>query len=224
MALEESPYYTEQEKFNYFVERISSRVRGKIYKSFNELVRPTAETTILDVGVTCNRRADSNFFEARYPYSNKITAVGLEDASFLEEMYPGLRYLKADAQELPFADNAFDVAVSWAVIEHVGSREKQRSFLAEISRVSKAIFITTPNRWYPVEFHTVLPLLHWLPPETFRSILTKIGKDYFAQEENLNLLDEKEFFSLLPSNMRPRAVHARLFGPVSNLVLYATKE
>ncbi len=27
----------------------------------------------------------------------------------------------------------------------------------------KGLFVTTPNRWFPIEFHTVLPLVHWLP-------------------------------------------------------------
>jgi hypothetical protein len=25
------------------------------------------------------------------------------------------------------------------------------------------VFVTTPNRWFPVEVHTKLPLVHWLP-------------------------------------------------------------
>ncbi len=48
--------------------------------------------------------------------------------------------------------------------------------------------MTTPNRWFPVEFHTVLPLLHWLPPAAFRAILRSLGKEFYAREETLNLL------------------------------------
>ena len=52
----------------------------------------------------------------------------------------------------------------------------------------RGIFVTTPNRWFPVEFHTVLPLVHWLPPARFRAVLGALGKDFYAREENLNLL------------------------------------
>ena len=49
------------------------------------------------------------------------------------------------------------------MIEHVGGREQQRRFVEESLRVARRAFITTPNRWFPVEVHTLLPLVHWLP-------------------------------------------------------------
>ena len=49
------------------------------------------------------------------------------------------------------------------MIEHVGGEEEQRRFVAEALRVGRRAFITTPNRWFPVEVHTRLPLVHWLP-------------------------------------------------------------
>jgi hypothetical protein len=46
--------------------------------------------------------------------------------------------------------------------------------VAECARVARKGFcLTTPNRWFPVEFHTQLPLLHWLPKAWFRLILEK---------------------------------------------------
>jgi hypothetical protein len=88
--------------------------------------------------------------------------------------------------------------------------------------VSRNSFITTPNRWYPIEFHTVLPLVHWLPPDTFRALLKKLKMDFYAQESNLNLLTEKELIDLLPSGVTVKTYHFRLLGPVSHLVLHLT--
>ena len=28
---------------------------------------------------------------------------------------------------------------------------------------SGSVFVTTPNRWFPLEVHTLLPFVHWLP-------------------------------------------------------------
>ena len=64
---------------------------------------------------------------------------------------------------MPFADGEFDIVFSNAVIEHVGGREQQRRFVEESLRVARRAFVTTPNRWFPVEVHTRLPLVHWLP-------------------------------------------------------------
>lgn len=184
------------------------------------LANPSARKTVLDVGVTSDRWEDCNFFERLYPHKDKITAVGMEDASFLEQEYPGLKYVRSDGLALPFPDKSFDLAVSFAVIEHVGSRVQQKAFVKELCRVGKTCCITTPNRWYPVEFHTAVPLIHWLPPSWFRALLKLLGQHFFAQEENLNLLSEKEVLKMLPADAEVSTRHFRLLGLISNLLFY----
>ena len=61
-----------------------------------------------------------NFFEARYPWPERITALGLQDGEGFRARYPGIRYVQGDACALPFGDGEFDVVFSNAVIEHVG--------------------------------------------------------------------------------------------------------
>jgi hypothetical protein len=41
-----------------------------------------------------------------------------------------------------------------------------------------------------------LPLLHWAPPRFYRSILTRLGRDFFACESNLNLLSRSDLAQL----------------------------
>ena len=104
-----------------------------------------------------------------------------------------MKFVRGDAREMPFEDCAFDFVFSSAVIEHVGSRECQTAFLKECMRVArKHVFITTPNRWYPLEMHSGLPLLHWLPMPVFRGLLRVFGLKELAQESNLNLLSSRD--------------------------------
>jgi hypothetical protein len=110
--------------------------------------------------------------------------------------------------------------VCFAVIEHVGSLEKQQAFINELCRVGRSCFITTPNRWYPIEFHTVIPFIHWLPPTYFRAVLTSFGKDFYAKEENLNLLTRKELSGMFPKGSRTFEAHHWLLGMTSNLIFY----
>ena len=44
-----------------------------------------------------------------------------------------------------------------------GGRDGQRQFVAELCRVAQRVFVTTPNRWFPLDPHTLLPFVHWLP-------------------------------------------------------------
>jgi SAM-dependent methyltransferase len=215
---QDSPYIGP--KIGGFAVKLSWYARQKMFESLMQIAGINSETTVLDIGVTSDRREDCNFFEKLYPYPQKIVAVGTEDASFLEQDYPGLTFVKTDGSCLPFPDRSFDLVVSFAVIEHVGSNEQQHAFVRELCRVGRSCFITTPNRWYPIEFHTALPFLHWLPAHWFRKILRSIGKGFWAREENLNLLSEREMLNFFPPTTTVHRRYFRLFGFISNLVYY----
>src|ERR1700682_2509408 len=86
--------------------RLSVRVRKRMFDEFLQWYRPTPDTRVLDVGVTCDDSfAESNFFEQWYPYPQNITCVGTEDASHLARDFAGLTFRQIVAGEpLPFAD------------------------------------------------------------------------------------------------------------------------
>jgi len=174
--------------------RIATWQRRRMYARFLAAAGVSDADTLLDVGVTADQSyTSSNYLEAWYPRKDRITAVGIDDASFLERRYPGLRFVHANGMSLPFPDRAFDVVHSSAVLEHVGGRQDQQRYVRECARVARrVVFLTTPNRWYPVEFHTVLPLVHWLPKPAFRWLMRRTGRPFFADEKNLDLLSRRD--------------------------------
>jgi SAM-dependent methyltransferase len=175
--------------------QLSTYQRRKMYQRFLDCFGlPDPEVTILDIGVTSDQTLESsNYLEAWYPLKDRITAAGIDDASFLETLYPGVRFIFADALNLLMTNQSFDLVHSSAVIEHVGSYTNQIAMIRECARVARrGLFVATPNRWFPVEFHTVLPIVHWLPKSLFRGLLRGIGKPFFAEEANLNLMTAGE--------------------------------
>ncbi len=203
--------------------RLATYQRRHIYARFLDDTGITAQDTILDVGVSSDRSyTSSNYLEAWYPHKDKITAVGTDDASFLETQYPGLRFVNANGLDLPFENDTFDVVHASAVLEHVGSFDNQVRLAKECVRVArKSIFLTTPNRWFPVEFHTVLPLVHWLPKTTFRALMRGLGMAFFADEANLNLMTSAELrrIAALFDDIEIRVSSIPLWGWPSNLLL-----
>jgi hypothetical protein len=217
----DSGYYRHQPNPGNLVSRLSLRARRRMFETLMRVSAADTSTTVLDVGVTSDQRTESNFLEKWYPYPAQMVAVGLEQGGFLERECPGVRYLCADGLRLPFRDQSFDLVTCFAVVEHVGSRARQRSLVHELCRLGKRCFIATPNRWYPMEVHTLLPLLHWLPPRLHRALLRRFGHGFYAQEANLNLLDGARLRAMFPSNCALSEHHYRLLGAVSNLVFYA---
>jgi hypothetical protein len=208
--------------------RIAEHQRRKMFDRFCQTMAISGPDTLLDVGATSDRDYDhSNYLEAWWPHKAGITSVGIDDAGFLEHQYPGLRFVRADGCQLPFADAAFDFVDSSAVLEHLGTRQRQTQFVGELWRVARrGIFLTTPNRWFPIEFHTLLPLLHWLPRHWHRRALTALGQSFFAAEANLHLVSSADLraIAIAAGIGWFRIETAALLGLPTNLLLIAGKD
>ena len=184
---------------------ISLRSRERKLRLFLDELRPTEETTVLDVGADelgfgeGDGCATMNFFEERYPWPERITALGLHDGSGFRARYPGIPYVQGDACDLPFDDGAFDVVFSNAVIEHLGGRERQRRFVSEALRVGRRVFVTTPNRRFPIEVHTRLPVVHWLPDRAAHPVYRALGRQ---EATEIDLLTKRSLAALFPGRVR----------------------
>jgi SAM-dependent methyltransferase len=184
---------------------VSLRSRKRKLRLFLDELHPTSETTVLDVGADelafgeGDGCATLNFFEELYPWPERITALGVQDGTAFRARYPRIEYVQGDACALPFDDGAFDIVFSNAVIEHVGGRERQRKLVWEALRVGRSVFLTTPNRLFPVEVHTRLPLLHWLPARLSHRLYDAIGKGF---AKDVHLLTPRSFRSLFPGHVR----------------------
>jgi hypothetical protein len=183
--------------------RVSLASRRKKFRLFMDTLQPGAETTIMDVGVGDSgfgegggASATHNFLEAMYPWRGQITAVGLGELPNFQRAFPEVACVRANGLDLPFADDQFDIAFSNAVVEHVGGEEAQRTFVRELCRVARRVYVTTPNRWFPVDVHTLLPLVHWLPDEPRNSVSRWLGR------EEINPLGPARFRSLFPVPVR----------------------
>lgn len=205
-----------------FLGRLARKARTDIYQMFLRELAPDATTSILDVGVSVveDEPGESNVLEQLYPHPANLTMLGIHEGSTLERRYPGTRYVRYDpGARFPFADGQFDVCYCNAVIEHVGREEERRRFLRELLRVGHRVFLTTPNRWYPIDFHKMIPLLHWLPQDWYRSLLGMTGDGFYSRKENLHLLSRRTLDRLFRETGVPyRIVPYRFLGLVSNLV------
>ena len=177
---------------------LSKKSRSEKYSQFLTLLAPKPEETILDAGVNTTEYSEAdNYLEKNYSYPEKITALGQGEMGEFQKRYPNVRALSGDGRALSFPNNAFHIAYSNAVIEHVGNRDDQKRFLRELYRVSSRGYLTTPNRFFPIEVHTRVPLLHILLSKAHFDVFLKYIKKDWATGNYMTLFSEQELRTLL---------------------------
>jgi len=191
-------HYYEVAGAHSLAERLLIRARERIYQDFVACCRPGPETTILDVGVSDVINDGANLIERHHPHPGQITAAGLGPGEDFTRVYGVARYVQIKPEaSLPFADKTFDVVASNAVIEHVGGLENQLALMAELRRVARQVFLSAPNRYFPVEHHTAVPLLHYWRP-TFTGACKILRKTEWLDPSQLTLMSLADLRRLHP--------------------------
>lgn len=208
---------------DFFFLKILLYNRRKIQQIFEKKIK---FKSLLDVGTTPVFDEYNNILLHSFKNRKNIISLSNLDCSSLKKKFTKVKFIKGDARRMKFRNNSFDAVYSSATIEHVGSRSNQKKFVKECYRVSrKDVFISTPNKFYPIEFHTKLPLLHFLPLKIYRKILFHLGYSFFSKEKNLNLLtarDLKNICFFLKIKNYNIIKHKFLFM-TSNLILHIKK-
>jgi hypothetical protein len=201
-------------------ERLVIAARDRIYDDFIRCCRPAPDDTILDVGVSDVVNDAANMLERKYPHPHRITALGLGGGDEFRAAFPDVAYSRIEPnRRFPFADKSFAIAASNAVLEHVGSASDQAFFVGELMRVARKVFISVPNRYFPVEHHTAIPVLHFWD-RTFTLACRWLDKHEWADEKNLILMSRDRLASLSPPRAAIGYTGLRLGPFSSNLMLF----
>lgn len=166
--------------------RVSARCREQRIDLFVELagVRPGAR--VLDAG--SGRRG---LLEVRPDLD--VTAVSRDAVG--EWGGPAHAYVRGDLRDLPFCDDAFDVVYCNSALEHVAP-EHRLDVAREIRRVGRRYFVQTPNKFFPVEPHALLPMVQFLPEDLQRRAWRfGVSRDPY---EPIHLLTLEELRVLFP--------------------------
>ena len=202
---------------------LSRRLRERRFELFNGMVeRLPGPVSILDVGGTVE------FWERRGWADRDDISITLVNLGDQETSHDNIRAVVGDATNLwGFADQQFDIAFSNSVIEHLFTFEAQSRMAREMQRVARAHWVQTPNFWFPVEPHFLVPAWHWLPEDTRVSILTRRGVGWagrcpdpdFAREivQQHRLMKRGELQRLFPDS---QIVPERLCGMVKSWVAH----
>lgn len=231
MNIERKQTYSESKKFNflsYVFEKIMNNARNEFFNILKKNTKYTKKKSIIDIGTTPSLDDVQNIILSKTKDNKNITCLSNLNCKILLKKYPNIKkILIGDGRNNNLPNNSFDIVYSNATIEHVGSYKNQLLFIKECVRISKKyVFIQTPNRFYPIDFHTILPFIHWLPKNIHRKILNNIGLNFYGLEKNLNLLSVNDLINLCNElNIKNyKIIKYRLFFMTSNLMLFIEKK
>lgn len=207
---------------------------------FITLMKPFENSSILDLGggtgdfLARIRDRMASSAQARLV----VAEIGAYYARHIRENYGFEFVLLEENQPLPFGDKEFDIVISNSVIEHVTfpkhacmskisdqewnatSFERQKQFANDIQRISKAYFVQTPHKYFPIETHTWLPFVNRLSHDHTMSVVSVANKYWIkkCQYVDWHLLSDRDMQKLFPGSK----IHIeRSFGLPKSVIAYS---
>ena len=200
----------------------ASQYRRERFRKFAEMIEQCpAPVKILDLGGT------AAFWEAHRDLLKVDVRVTLLNQVFEKHSeLDWITHVEGDGRWMTmFADQSFDVCFSNSVIEHVGTLYDQVYMAREIRRVARGYFVQTPNKWFPIEPHFLVPFWQFLPVwlrarMLMRKDIGHVGQvqDYLlakATIESIRLLTAREMRWLFSDGV----IHREKVGPLTKSIV-----
>jgi hypothetical protein len=142
---------------------------------------------------------------------------------------PSFESVAGDARNLErYADRSFDVVFSNSVIEHLGPAFSDQQRMAnEVQRVGQRYFVQTPNRYFPLEPHFLVPGFQFLPVALRTWMVSSFDVGWYkripdrtaarSEVQSISLLSKKQLQALFPM---ASIYEERLFGITKSFVAF----
>lgn len=127
-----------------------------------------------------------------------------------------------------FKDKEFDLVFSNATLNLVGSYENQQQMASEIRRVGKQFVVQIPNRYFPLDWRTLMPFFHLIPSkyQAFCFMHFKVGtyervKDFSKAIElatRVRDVTKREVNCLFPNS---KLIEERVLGFTKSFIVHS---
>ena len=142
--------------------------------------------------------------------------------------FPNFHGAVGDATNLAgFSDQEFDLVFSNSVIEHLGTFQSQQRMAGEVLRVGRCYFVQTPNRFFPLEPHFLVPFFQFFPKGLRIAMIRRFDLGWYQRTPDLQqarqlicthrLLSESELRRLFPNG---ELYKEKIFGLTKSFSIY----
>ena len=153
---------------------LANRFRRRRFGFFSALLAPLPRPVrVLDVGGT------EGFWRQMGAAGDAALEITLLNVAPQGAEASNIESLTGDGRDLTrFDDGAFDVVFSNSVIEHLAEHGDQARMAAEVRRVGTRYFVQTPNRYFPIEPHFLVPGFQFLPVAVRIALVRRFALGY----------------------------------------------
>jgi SAM-dependent methyltransferase len=217
------------------VKYFSKHSREKRAAIFRSLFFLDKDTKILDLGSESSSNISAILKGTRIQSQNVYIAdIEPEAIKKGSKQFGFTPVIISESEALPFEDDFFDIVYCSSVIEHVTipkekvwsfysghrfkteSLKRQKEFAKEIKRIGKQYFVQTPYRHFPIESHTWLPFIAWLPRWLLIHILHTVNSFWIKKTSpDWYLLNKKEMLELFND---AEIIEERIFGITKSIM------
>ena len=211
-----------------FFEKIISKKRLEMILVVNDYLKNQKLIDVVDIGTTNDQENPSSNIIIKnlqnFQVYKSISDQRIDKGFFTKCLN---KSIVEEFTQIELDEYSSDLVISNATIEHVGNYQNQKKMINNIIKLSKKYFIViTPNRFHPVEPHSKLPFLHWLPKTVHRKLLSFLGHSILSKEENLNLLSKKDIHQIMSSfqNISYEIKYINFLFLKSNFIIIGKKQ
>jgi len=178
LGLKKGQYFTEQQRL-YHLSSIARAKHGMALLSFLTGMKDFRNSFVFEPGCGVAPFSIIASKKGAFAVGCDIRREFIKLAKVLNKTEGGSAYfMLADCLQLPLKEDLFDCVFLWDVLEHT---TKQKDMLKSVFRTMKydgIFFSKISNRLFPVEPHTLLPFLTYMPKK-FSDAFVKIFRPGF---------------------------------------------
>lgn len=187
------------------------RHRRRRYDAICKLLKIKDSDKILDIG--CGHGISLEVFNR----TNQIVGVDFYDGYHA----PNFTFVKGDAENLPFDNKEFDVAISIGCFEHIRPMKKLDKCAAEIDRVSKRGLVMVPSISTLLDPHFQKFFWQLRPFEKRKKLIDKtFGFEQAGIHERLNYLSDDTWLNFTGFQDWNIKNYWHIFPLIKNLFIY----
>lgn len=213
----EQQYYKTRNPVSKTKEVIKSHVEEVISSIYPYLKKPLKEVSVLDVG---SGQGEYSFELAKHV--KKVVGVEPYREPYEVSILGNMRSRsKIEFYNVPIekfrSKEKFDLVLCLTVIEHMPNAEKSFQQIFKLLKRGGVIYLTAPNRLWPVESHYKLLFLSWLPAPLANLYmrLSGRGKSYTDSAYSKTYFGMRAFFEQFPCEYKfvlPKNIEGSFMG------------